>query len=77
MCCHNLPVHRAVVFQGINTGRRFYGCANQVSCRSSLVVIDYTDPCLVLSELNICIFCLLTEYSFVYSFVKMLFYQVF
>nr|XP_020192455.1 uncharacterized protein LOC109778313 [Aegilops tauschii subsp. strangulata] len=29
MCCHNLPVHRAVVFQGINTGRRFYGCGNQ------------------------------------------------
>nr|XP_020175207.1 uncharacterized protein LOC109760810 [Aegilops tauschii subsp. strangulata] len=31
MCCHNLPVHRAVVFQGINTGRRFYGCGNQSS----------------------------------------------
>ena len=44
MCCHNLHVHRVVVFQGINIGRRFYGCGNQVSGRSSLVVIDYTDP---------------------------------
>ena len=53
MCCHNLPVHRAVVFQGINTGRRFYGCGNQVSGRSSLVHVHYTNPFLMLSELNI------------------------
>nr|XP_020148787.1 uncharacterized protein LOC109733987 [Aegilops tauschii subsp. strangulata] len=37
MCYHNLPVHRAVVFQGINTGRRFYGCGNQEGDNCGLV----------------------------------------
>ncbi|KAM3206446.1 hypothetical protein ACQJBY_061885 [Aegilops geniculata] len=42
LCCHNAPVQRAVVFQGINTGRRFYGCGNEEGDTCGLV--QWIDP---------------------------------
>ncbi|XBI51487.1 hypothetical protein VPH35_033982 [Triticum aestivum] len=42
VCCHNVAVHRAVVFQGINTGRRFYGCVNEEG--DNCGVVQWIDP---------------------------------
>lgn len=42
MCSHNMPVQRGVVFQGMSTGRRFYGCANEEGDNCGLV--EWIDP---------------------------------